>query len=725
LHSGITPFITPSIIATTKYYVSVSGTDYCENEENDRAEVTVTVTGSAFVDDVWYYGENGEGIRFTSNGTVYVAGDASGESQVRTHENSLVVSSPYCEGQVIFYSSHNQLYNSLHALMPHGRFMGHQSVADGLAACYMSNNKYLLFSVTDAYEGANRGLKAYIVDMNADYGKGDIIDSLEIEPHHTYMSESIELLTSDTEHKYWLIYAYKTSSRHEVRVREVNVSNPANPTVSGVISSIATSTTYSHNTYTLKSSPQHDRIAVANADDETVDVFNFNYATGALMFHGNTSAMPVEQKVDGIAYGVEFSPDGNQLYVAGYSKVGTLKPNLVQYTITPTGLTFVDSIRYWATTESSTPRGGGLKLGPDGKIYVMLSYDAHAGVVSNPNIGTKTLSTRYNRTGLSLNVNPYSYGLQFSTGLTRPSEMECNTNQAPVANPDAAVAFCVTASSRTVEKNVLRNDTDADNNTIYLTGAEFVNASDADLAEITVDAADSTISLTIKPDAYISVSGHVFEIIYHVKDNGAPASQCSMGIFTVTVYPTPSFPDIRVRVCPGVSSVNLAKYIDTVFKASDIQWGGAMSGAISSSGEISMNSLSQIRVHTFTYTVNSLCGGKQTRKYYLEILKNKRALLPKDTVVVCYKYAESMHIDQLFGLAGGTLTPSTGSHITTSSGGAVVMNGKALYEAGHTDSYRGKNDVKIITFTYTPDSGACLLGTEYKITIVLTDDIGS
>jgi hypothetical protein len=79
--------------------------------------------------------------------------DASGESNVHSHENSLTVSSPYCNGQFIFYSSHNQLYNSQHEPMTKGEFMSHQAVADSLAACYMGDNKYLLFSVTNAYEG--------------------------------------------------------------------------------------------------------------------------------------------------------------------------------------------------------------------------------------------------------------------------------------------------------------------------------------------------------------------------------------------------------------------------------------------------------------------------------------------------------------------------------------------------------------------------------------------
>jgi hypothetical protein len=717
LHSGTT-FKTPSLTATTKYYVSATGLNLCENVPGDRKEVTVTVTGSsAFVDDVWYYGMNGEGIRFANSGNVHTAQDASGESKVRSHENSLVVSSPYCDGQNIFYASHNKLYNSLHEPMTNGDFTGNSSVADGLAACYMGDNKYLFFSVTNSYENGNRGLKAYTVDMNADHGKGEIVGSIDIEAASANMSESIELLTSDVLHKYWLIYAYKDGSYYHLRVREVDATDPEHPAINASVHNSITTSTMQH-TYTLKSSPQHNRIAIANSDDKTVDVFDFNSTTGVLS-NLRTTPVAANQRIDGLAYGVEFSPDGKQLYAAGYATGGGGAPVLCQYTITPTGLDFVERVQYWTVSNSYTSRGGGLKLGPDGRIYVMLAYDKYAGVISDAD-STKTLSSRYDPTGMELNVDPSSYGLQFSTGLTRPSEMACNDNIPPATVTDET-QFCITATSRTGKFNVLKNDpADGNSDRVYLTGANFKTLSDTVLAKITVNAADSTISLTIKSGVYLSTTGYVFDIVYHVKDDGSPASQCAAGTLKMTVYPTLSFADMRVRVCPGVTEVNLAKYIDTTVNVSTIKWGGIMSGAISSAGIIPVSSLLHTRVHTFTYTVNSYCTGEQTRKFYLEILKNKRSLLPKDTVVICHKYAEAIQIDQLFGIEGGTLSYPASPYIVKSSSGATVMNGKALYENDHSDVYRGESGFRIITFTYKPDAGNCLPVAEYRITIVLT-----
>jgi hypothetical protein len=690
-----------------------------------KVYITVNDIASAFVDDLWYYGENSQGIRFANNGAVYSATDASGESKVASRENSLVVSSPYCDGQNIFYSSHNRLYNSHHEPMLNGHFMGHHSIADGLAACYMGNNKYLFFSVTDAYEAGNRGLKAYTVDMNVDHGRGAIVDSFLIENSSADMSESVELITSDRQHIYWLVYAYKNGIHHELRVRQVDVSNPGNP-VGAVIPALQTSTQDQH-TYTLKASPQNNRIAIANADDKTVDVFDFDNSTGTI---SNRRTSPNTHLIDGVAYGVEFSPDGNMIYAAGYTKYNGGHPLLCQYEISTSSLIHRSSIQYWTYTGVDNSRGGGLKLGPDSMIYVMLAYDSNIGTVSNPN-SAAPLSGRYNAAGMTLGVNVDKYALQFSTGLTRPSIMECNANTPPVPQPDEA-ELCISPVSRTVKVNVLENDSDIDNDRVFLTDAAFVNPSDSILAGIAVNAADSTVSLTVKPDAYIEVSGHVFRINYSVKDDGTPASQCATGSLEITVYPAPSYPDIRVSICPDAGTVNLSKYLDTVnfVEQNSIQWASQILGVqvASPAGTVSVADLSSSRIHTFTYTVSSRCVSEQKRKLYLEVLQNGMVRRLKDTVAICYRYADAIHIDQLFGIeAQGTFSyPSdVDQYVNLSSGGATIMNGREIYEnnAVADYNYHGIADTKKIEVVYTPDIGSCLGGQSYKVVIILTRDI--
>jgi hypothetical protein len=201
----------------------------------------------------------------------------------------------------------------------------------------------------------------------------------------------------------------------------------------------------------------------------------------------------------------------------------------------------------------------------------------------------------------------------------------------------------------------------------------------------------------------------------------------------------PGYPDIRIRICPDVGSVNLSKYLDTVndVKANSIHWTSTISGLISPAGTVSSTDLKSARVYTFTYELSDLCGLSPKRKVYLEKLEPDKMHPLKDTVVICYKYAEAVQINQLFGIEAkgkwtyySSVAGDVDQYVTESTspeyGGAVVMNGKAIYESSiPTGSYHGLNNVKIVTFTYRADDDSCLHGKDYTVTVVLSEDIGN
>jgi hypothetical protein len=326
--------------------------------------------------------------------------------------------------------------------------------------------------------------------------------------------------------------------------------------------------------------------------------------------------------------------------------------------------------------------------------------------------------------------------MQFSTGLTKSSGITCNTNTPPTTEPGGE-NMCISASSRTAKFGILKYVNDIDNNDVYLTGADFVNASDGARASLAINPTSDSVILTVNPGVDVSTD-NVFEIIYYVKDNGSPASQCATGLLKVKTSLPPGYPDIRIRICPDAGIINLSKYIDTVndVQSKSIQWTGAISGLISSpSGTVSSEDLKSARVYTFTYELSDLCGLSPKRKVYLERLTPDKMHPLKDTVVMCYKYAEAVQINQLFGIEArgkweylSSVADDVDQYVTESTSpeyeGAVVMNGKAIYESSiQTGSYHGNNNVKTVTFTYKADDDSCLHGKEFIVTIVLTDDI--
>jgi hypothetical protein len=728
----------------TAFWVSVSGTGSCENLPKDRKKIVLKVDPvPSFTDNIWYFGKNSQGMRFIDNGDgVYSVTDASGISNVDSRENALSVSSPYCEEQILFYTKHSnsrlELYNSLHTKIDDlAEVRSPDLISDGLAACYVDSNRYLIFAVTNAYAesrggGTDRALHAYTVDMNANFGRGAIVGSNTVEALSEGMSESVELVSSSDGERYWLIYAYRNNGKTELRVSSFS------STLTGPFFSAGTHLTKYPNLsvptssettlpYTLKASPQLDRIAVANGEKATVDVFDFNNTTGVLT---NRRTSPTSSAIQGIAYGIEFSPDGNQLYAAGYTTGGaesSQRPMLYQYTIEKSTLVPKFNVQYWSYNGPEAERGGGLKLGPDGKIYVMRAYNEYVGVISEPNSGS-SLSVRYNPNGLKLNTRVEYSALQFSTGLTKPAIVKCNFNNAPLTNPDS-VTLCVSESGGMVKANVLANDRDADNNPIFITDVHFVNVSDTALASLAVTERCDSVILTVKPNVDLNLFyNHSFYIEYTVKDAGALTSKCSTGRLVAKVYSTKFvYPDLRVHVCPeAVTGINLLKYIDDA-SIQKVQWSGSQ---VNDKGEVTIPTGSSQSL-IISYKVRSLCASEQTRKIYLDILHGRTPRIRKDTMTVCCNLANMIHINQIFGIeAGGSwkimakdsLTSNAlAKYVTELPNGAIFLDGKNVYKDSNIGyyTYRGNNSAKRIDVIYTPDANSCLKGKVYRMVIII------
>jgi hypothetical protein len=202
----------------------------------------------------------------------------------------------------------------------------------------------------------------------------------------------------------------------------------------------------------------------------------------------------------------------------------------------------------------------------------------------------------------------------------------------------------------------------------------------------------------------------------------------------IKVYPQSlvNYPDLRIRVCPDVGIINLSKYIDT-FAVKSVLWKSVSPPLIDpKAGTIATNSLNEYTsVYTLTYTVVNPClSSGVERKVYLERLKPDRMRPLRDTVVVCYKLAERLQLNQIFGIdAAGKwsfdlyATPYVTRSTSSTYSGAVIMNGKAIYEDLTPDyDYHGVLTKKV-TVTYTPGDNSCLKGKSYTITIILTPDM--
>jgi hypothetical protein len=214
----------------------------------------------------------------------------------------------------------------------------------------------------------------------------------------------------------------------------------------------------------------------------------------------------------------------------------------------------------------------------------------------------------------------------------------------------------------------------------------------------------------------------------------------------IKVYPQSlyNYSDLRIRVCPDAATlINLSKYIDTLAVTS-ILW-KSISPSVplinTMAGIISTDNLNEYtNVNTFTYTVVNPCVSGLERKVYVERLKPDRMRPLRDTIVVCYRFAEALQLNQIFGIdaAGtweyhamqiGNVKKNIDGYVSESTsptyGGAVIMNGKAIYEDSSINyrDYHENNQVKTVNVIYKTGDSSCLHGKEYTVTIILTQNI--
>ncbi|MDR2138697.1 MAG: VCBS repeat-containing protein, partial [Tannerella sp.] len=473
---------------------------------------SVENTCSQFTDDLWYFGIGGGGIAFNDAGNgAKTAVSASGESLVGSEENSLSVSSPGCGSSLIFYSQHDRLYNAKHQPMVNGSFSGDESVADGLAACYIGDNKYMLFSVTSAYErGTAMGLQYHIIDMNEDNGYGRRISTATLET--SGMAESVELTpVPGTSDEYWLIY--NMVSPNEIRVRKITGSTigaPKSPALS------MSGRGVSGKSYIFRANSTYNRLVLTYPDDNKMALLDFDASAGNLTFNRVKSA----PFTSGDIFGAEFSPNGKYVYCTTY--YGDCE--ISQYDIA--GDTFTSPFLY-----GDDASGGGLKPGPDGRLYVKRE-GRYMGVIADPD--APLTPAGYARNGFDLGAGVFSFGLTFSTGLTPPAVCPSGLNEAPVTADDAVTVF---SDGPSVCLSVLENDYDPNpGNSINLINVFFQHTADANKIEVSFQPGDSTVCIRAKAAAQ---EGDVIRLTYTVRDDANPIRLCADATITVRIgkYP--------------------------------------------------------------------------------------------------------------------------------------------------------------------------------------------
>lgn len=333
--------------------------------------------------NIWAFG-NGAGFDFTTSPPIFF------RSQAYTAEGCATVCNS--EGQLQFYSDGKHVWDRNGDVMRNGdgilgnwggaATMG--SATQGVAIVPFINdiNKYYIFTVDcteNIYKPRLPGYLRYsIVDMSLNSGLGEVVEKNIL--LDTGTSEKMIVVRGGQCHLWLLVHMHSTSEFKAYKIDDVGKIHEG---ISSFTSSFDDSTIQAnYKIYMvgeMKASPDARRIALTTgrlvSGENAVELYRFNFRTGRV-------SDPVQIYSDkNSLYGLSFSPNSELLYIGAGDGNGRGSP-LMQFDIS----VFPDSIalKRSGIPIASTSGMGGMRMGPDGKIYITSQNTNVIHCINNP-----------------------------------------------------------------------------------------------------------------------------------------------------------------------------------------------------------------------------------------------------------------------------------------------------------------------------------------------------
>lgn len=407
---------TISVDSSGCYSVEAIGANGCTYQ--DRINVDVCGEKKESQGVKWYFGQNA-GLDFGGGG----APNPLTDGNLSTIEGSSSIANT--KGQLLFYSDGITIYDKngdpMKSIIP-GDTSATKIPLGGNRRSTQSalivpkptcrGCEYLYYVYTTSEIRGNKVTTYSVVDMRQNAGKGAIVEkNIPVTQNGTEQSASVR---NDRDSTYWVINRKFDSNCFEIR-HLTTAENPILTTYCGGqrIDSLAQAEGYMKigpaDTSSANKGNRPMAVVIPGPPKNSVDLYTFNDSTGVMTFNRTIQLGNAPPK----AYGVEFSPDGNSLYVsmlADTNRDGSQKglSYIVKY-----DLTQKDSLLTLSRTvvdSSSTRQYGSVQIGPDGRIYVAVKGSSTLGTIENPNGGLLD-SLQFNPAGQSLGGKTSQLGL--------------------------------------------------------------------------------------------------------------------------------------------------------------------------------------------------------------------------------------------------------------------------------------------------------------------------
>ena len=339
--------------------------------------------------DKWYFGVLAA-LDFTSGSPAAVS-----PSALNTNEGCSSISDSL--GNLLFYTEGVTVWNRNHLAMPNGT-----GLTGGISATQSalivplpgSVSRYYIFTVDEA--GGQNGFRYSEVDMTLDGGMGDVTANKNI----LIQNNVTEKLTAVVQHNgidYWVaVHQWGSDAFYIYSLTAAGLQTVPVISHSGIVHD----STQIQNSYgQMKFSFCGDKLALAAGYLNKAEVFSFDDAAGIV---SNPVSIPFSDHV----YGIEFSSNGNRLYVSSYAGGGSLE----QFDLSSGNAAAIIASQ---TTAAFVTDIYALQFGPDGKIYVCKSFNSHLGVINNPAAPVPAC----NYVDMGINLDPNFNGVTSALGL--------------------------------------------------------------------------------------------------------------------------------------------------------------------------------------------------------------------------------------------------------------------------------------------------------------------
>jgi len=299
--------------------------------------------------NVWYFGAKA-GVDFNNGSPPTALTDSKLSVAIELSSSSSIADS---NGNLQFYSRGDTIWNMNHSYMHNG------GIATDFMATYpliipMPNNTRYYYHFNFRSNSSQGNLFEYsLIDMDMNYGLGAVIDSIKSIPlldNATYMIGAV--LHANGRDVWVTGHKYTNNSYYSFLITPDSIhSTPVISYIGSVMDDY-----YGY----MKFSPNGEKIVTtiytSTSQQSFFEMVDFNDETGEV-------TNIVLEHIDGIYFGVEFSPDNSKLYISGWQ-------GIYQYDLNAgTPQEILDSKFIIDIPNPDTFMGGALQLGIDGKIY--------------------------------------------------------------------------------------------------------------------------------------------------------------------------------------------------------------------------------------------------------------------------------------------------------------------------------------------------------------------